>query len=88
MFPALEYIGISNFRLDEHPMYSKKCIKTWAMKLAVAGPVLTNFSMFPVFIGFKKQGGVRRRHSQEQKERLIHRPVSGRARNFGTTFGQ
>ncbi|KAG9698705.1 hypothetical protein KCU76_g2059, partial [Aureobasidium melanogenum] len=60
MFPALEYIGISNFRLDEHPMYSKKCIKTWAMKLAVAGPVLTNFSMFPVFIGFKKQGGVRR----------------------------
>ncbi|KAG9600660.1 hypothetical protein KCU77_g175, partial [Aureobasidium melanogenum] len=59
LFPKLEHLVTSNFSLD-HPVYSKKCIKTWANKLAVAAPVLAHFTRFGVSIWFNTRGGIRR----------------------------
>ncbi|KAH0339588.1 hypothetical protein KCU81_g7212, partial [Aureobasidium melanogenum] len=46
ILPTLEHLAISNYSFGR-PVYSKKWIKTWANKLAVAAPVLSTSPCSP-----------------------------------------
>ncbi|KAH0336421.1 hypothetical protein KCU74_g2029, partial [Aureobasidium melanogenum] len=71
VFPKLEILQIANLHVEEDFEISKKCIKTWANKVALAAPALLHFQIFGVLMAhFRRFSGVRRwyGHTFDQKE--------------------